>query len=179
MALINCPECNKEVSDKAEACIHCGYPLSNWKKVNVNDNFFQISNLKLNQYFTLGNCWVVMGDSECLDIHEGEFVDFLDIDEEVLASLKIDSIVIQDKTVTLRFKDINLEYLEIARYVIKSEHKINRSILAADTIKDNNQVKCPKCGSTQIQAVSRKWSLMAGILTNQVDRVCLNCKHKF
>ena len=28
MALIKCPECEKEVSDKAEVCIHCGYPLS-------------------------------------------------------------------------------------------------------------------------------------------------------
>lgn len=27
MALIQCPECGKEVSDKAKACIHCGYPL--------------------------------------------------------------------------------------------------------------------------------------------------------
>ena len=27
MALINCPECNKEVSDKAEMCPHCGYKL--------------------------------------------------------------------------------------------------------------------------------------------------------
>jgi|GEM_PF-2481364 len=27
MALINCPECNKEISDKVKACIHCGYPL--------------------------------------------------------------------------------------------------------------------------------------------------------
>ena len=27
MALINCPECNKEVSDKAEICPHCGYKL--------------------------------------------------------------------------------------------------------------------------------------------------------
>ena len=27
MALIKCPECGKEVSDKANACIHCGYPL--------------------------------------------------------------------------------------------------------------------------------------------------------
>lgn len=25
--LIKCPECRKEVSDKAKACIHCGYPL--------------------------------------------------------------------------------------------------------------------------------------------------------
>ena len=27
MALIKCPECGKEVSDKAPQCIHCGYPL--------------------------------------------------------------------------------------------------------------------------------------------------------
>lgn len=28
MALIVCPECNKQISDQAEACPHCGYPLS-------------------------------------------------------------------------------------------------------------------------------------------------------
>ena len=28
MALIKCPECNKEISDKVTACPHCGYPLS-------------------------------------------------------------------------------------------------------------------------------------------------------
>lgn len=28
MALIKCPECGKEISDKAQTCIHCGYPLS-------------------------------------------------------------------------------------------------------------------------------------------------------
>ena len=27
MAIINCPECGKEISDKAETCIYCGYPL--------------------------------------------------------------------------------------------------------------------------------------------------------
>ena len=35
MALIKCPECNKEVSDCAEACPHCGYPL---KKKPVTSN---------------------------------------------------------------------------------------------------------------------------------------------
>lgn len=29
MALINCPECSKQVSDQANSCIHCGYPLKN------------------------------------------------------------------------------------------------------------------------------------------------------
>ncbi len=28
MALIKCPECGKEVSDKSKNCIHCGYPLT-------------------------------------------------------------------------------------------------------------------------------------------------------
>lgn len=28
MALINCPECGKEISDKSISCIHCGFPLS-------------------------------------------------------------------------------------------------------------------------------------------------------
>lgn len=28
MALILCPECGGKVSDKARACIHCGYPLA-------------------------------------------------------------------------------------------------------------------------------------------------------
>ena len=27
MALINCPDCGREVSDRAAACIHCGCPL--------------------------------------------------------------------------------------------------------------------------------------------------------
>lgn len=27
MALIKCPECRREISDKAPACIHCGFPM--------------------------------------------------------------------------------------------------------------------------------------------------------
>ena len=28
MALINCPECGKEISSQANNCPHCGYPIS-------------------------------------------------------------------------------------------------------------------------------------------------------
>ena len=34
MALIKCPECKREVSDKAEACIHCGYPIAKLRGCN-------------------------------------------------------------------------------------------------------------------------------------------------
>jgi hypothetical protein len=30
MALIKCPECNGKVSDKATACIHCGFPIEDY-----------------------------------------------------------------------------------------------------------------------------------------------------
>ena len=30
--LINCPECNKQISDKATQCIHCGFPLKEYLK---------------------------------------------------------------------------------------------------------------------------------------------------
>ena len=35
MALLNCPECGKEVSDKATSCINCGYPMTKTPKLNT------------------------------------------------------------------------------------------------------------------------------------------------
>ena len=35
MALIKCPECGKEISDKSSSCINCGYPLSELQVQNV------------------------------------------------------------------------------------------------------------------------------------------------
>jgi len=32
MALINCPECNKEISDMSLTCINCGYPIKEFVK---------------------------------------------------------------------------------------------------------------------------------------------------
>ncbi len=38
MALVNCPECGKEVSDKAYSCPACGFPVREHFE-NINDNF--------------------------------------------------------------------------------------------------------------------------------------------
>lgn len=32
MPLINCPECSREISDQAESCPHCGYPVARKRK---------------------------------------------------------------------------------------------------------------------------------------------------
>lgn len=35
MALVKCPECGKEISDKASSCTNCGCPASEFKKPSV------------------------------------------------------------------------------------------------------------------------------------------------
>lgn len=46
MALIKCPECGREISDKAPACPHCGYPL---EKSNVNQEKIESKDSELKQ----------------------------------------------------------------------------------------------------------------------------------
>lgn len=48
MALINCPECNNNVSTKAESCPHCGFPLKHYV-----DEFSHINDKKMNMEFTI------------------------------------------------------------------------------------------------------------------------------
>ncbi len=38
MALINCPECNKEISDKAGACPSCGHPMETITVANASSD---------------------------------------------------------------------------------------------------------------------------------------------
>lgn len=45
MALIKCPECGKEISDKSDKCIHCGFPLIETKNTicNINGKEYDLS----------------------------------------------------------------------------------------------------------------------------------------
>ena len=48
MSLINCPECKKEISDKAEACPQCGCPIkSDSRKINAQLKTIQLTSKKL------------------------------------------------------------------------------------------------------------------------------------
>lgn len=52
MALIKCPECEKEISDKSNQCIHCGYPIQNIENTPVESSNEVVSSLNelLNYY---------------------------------------------------------------------------------------------------------------------------------
>lgn len=45
---------------------------------------------------------------------------------------------------------------------------------------NEENVKCPKCGSTQIHAEKRGWSLMTGMIgSSKIIMTCLKCGSKF
>jgi len=70
MALIKCPECGKEISDKAPKCIHCGYPL-NKKEESKKDNSKkekQIIKETNNQLDGLTSAWLIIATLICLGI---------------------------------------------------------------------------------------------------------------
>lgn len=133
---MRCPECNKDISDKAELCIHCGYPI---KRILSNEQL----------YFDYSmTCPVCHRNGFEYDGNTG---------------------LIQCRTCGYAAdenKEQHDKYIEDTQIKkIQSQHF--------------NQPKCPKCGSTSIQIVPRKWSLLTGFRTNQADRVCVNCKHKW
>ena len=78
-----------------------------------------------------------------------------------------------DAMIELKKKDI-IEYnMKLSQFKAQTGQQ-NRSVQQSP-----NAVHCPRCGSTNIQVVPRKWSILTGYMTNKTDRVCVNCKHKF
>ena len=56
MGLINCPECGKEISNKSETCIHCGYPLVNYI-CNINGIEYNLKD-ELSMALVNNNDWI-------------------------------------------------------------------------------------------------------------------------
>lgn len=78
---------------------------------------------------------------------------------------------------------IDLKEKDIIEYELKMSQFRNQVTQQKNTEsvkkQESNQPKCPKCGSTSIQIVPRKWSLLTGFATKKTDRVCVNCKHRW
>lgn len=57
MSLMHCPECSKEISDKAESCPGCGFVLTKDEMIKVRKS--DLSEIKKNP--ALGILWIVVG----------------------------------------------------------------------------------------------------------------------
>lgn len=154
MSLIKCPECNKEISDKAKSCPNCGCPININTKYKVIITGYHDTDTSacagLTQTFNKSYEY-----EEVMNIFNNCPYTIAEYDTVEKSNLISRKLLKWGIDVQIMNPDGNVEY-------------INTDI-----------VSCPKCGSTHIQAVPRKWSIFSGLLTNKVDRVCLKCKYKF
>lgn len=182
MSLITCPECGKQVSDKAPACIHCGYPLSStscykiildrlpdkntYKGVN-SDEYVAAAvcikrSLKELSNYTLAEASRIIRKCPCI-IFDG------------LSEENADALV-------KKFTDVGA-VVEKQSSTAELDKRLNRVIdeqergIAPDP---NAPVMCPKCGSTQIGMHKVNYGLTLTLLgSNVMENVCQKCGHRW
>lgn len=68
MALIKCPECGNDISNRAPACIYCGYPLENNQQKHSNIVQLSDSNMKSNGDVALLGFSLFSLDENCVNL---------------------------------------------------------------------------------------------------------------
>lgn len=165
--LIKCPECNKEVSNKAPYCIHCGYPLQEENSFQKElEDLYNISLVKTKNNNSSIALAVVRVTGSTVD--------------EMLPALKHQAPIKSNIT------------LEEANKIKSAVEKVGGKVFI--TKADSNAVEyntdqhraslnvpyCPKCGSTSITTGARGvdgfWGFFgAGRTVNR----CGNCGHSW
>lgn len=154
MSLINCPECGKEISDKAKTCPHCGYPLEEYvskTKESKNEKDYDLIKQELLQR----NC-PRCGSCDYYDIPYRGIIVCRKCKREIPYN--------------------NLKYSDLK----KLDAKIKIQEQATTVCGSQNIVKCPKCGSTSIATTNRGYSLLSGFIgSGKAVNVCQKCGHKW
>lgn len=179
--LIKCPECGGSVSDKAPACIHCGFPLNDIHKENtclVDGVEYDMTHFK-ELYHTLSkeaqegfykkNIIRFNNPKQLYDINCPEgYLGLITITNEIERSIRERfNWYAQNNNAHLAYKfittciDHNFQYFEFN---------------TADIPDPSKTVRCPKCGSTSVTTQERGYSIMWGVLgSTKKKNLCQKC----
>lgn len=177
MALIECPECGGKVSDKAPACIHCGYPLQESKKEEVQQIQYcpycgRINSIESTFCGYCGKSFVKgEGRNDLVPVSsDTEVIDIMDYKNDL--DLPTDMVRLQQAQ------------------IIQQQRQLDEQRRQFDA-----QAKCPKCGSTSLSGGKQGFGvgkavagavllggvglLAGGIGANKTVITCMNCGYKF
>ena len=164
MALIKCPECGREVSDRVQTCIHCGYPIPKPKVTLYNVSFDPNTKMTWRQKSDarafvypyaekrLGGDWrAATADAACLACPGGCFVGGL---------TQAEANRIADEARARGFKVV------IGSYVSEQ----NSSVSATT----DNKPRCPTCRSERVGPISQASKVQAFIGDGSIGRSGIN-----
>lgn len=148
MALIRCPECGKEVSDKSTTCIHCGFPISQVKLYNV-----------VRPYLAEPGRYVLENENLTLEQAKKRKVECEEFEEKMVA---LGATVVN--TYEIVEADMDLDYCNLEMRKIK--------------IPDPSILHCPKCGSTSVTTGARGVNWTLGLIgASKTVNHCGKCGH--
>lgn len=154
MALITCPECGKQISDKAEHCIGCGYPLKYLmiQKEEVcedqADTRTELEKLVDEIYSRNDNMYVAM--------------------KELMQITGMD-LRNADDIMRKKYKGVTKKE-ENAIFKMRSKRAL-RDFFEVEPLRGANMARCPKCGSISISYQERE--------DGKGYAVCLKCGEKW
>ena len=163
MALIKCPECGKEISDKSKACIYCGYPLDELAD-NTENKSYKLVLVAVDR--TSGNLLNIT--NKLRELMPGR-------DNKELIAIVVDRFkfhILKDGLTHSEAEVLKHELYSMSMYteIIPSESDI-------DVLK-NIQLRCPRCASTQVTIGIRGFSLLTGFVgSNKTINRCGKCGH--
>ena len=153
MALIKCPECGKEISDKSDKCIHCGFPLIETKNTTCNINGKEYDLSFILEFYKEQPDGKVKLISNFMKMTNCGLKDAKDVIDKIL------------------------ETNEIPKVLILKQQESSKKV------EEDNRPKCPNCHSTNIKSITgteRAISIMGlGVFSKKINKSfkCLNCKY--
>lgn len=168
MALIKCPECGKDISNKSKQCIHCGFPLPTVEEAvkEIPDGFCIIDGVArdLREALNKIDDYPNMTPDEQKKLKGWIFGQCQTI--SIYAAEQLLNIILETHAVP---KEFDGSYKRAGNGRINNIQPTNQNI-----------IKCPKCGSTAIVTTNRGFSIMTGFIGSGSPRnVCQNCGHKW
>lgn len=169
MALIICPECKKEISDKADICIHCGFPIKTFIKSSA-PNSCNINGIVYDLTKIYNSIPVTKDEYSRLD---------------KISRIKNIGIVANNILSTIQINNLAASYL--AGQILElgaipqefdAEQYANQNRHDQQAIQRISQIRCPRCGSTSITTGARgvNWTLGLIGASKTVNR-CAKCGH--
>jgi len=168
MALIKCPECGKEISDKAESCIYCGYPLNKSNLLyKVIYNGFDNDKTKFSNQVKL-----IAFIRQILNLDLKSAMQIIDSPTYII----MDSLTKDNAnwlSNALRQFSCNIEINQSDS--TQENHNYN-TLINSYICNGGSYILCPHCGSNQITTGQRGFSLIAGFLgSNKTVNRCSKC----
>lgn len=149
MALIKCPECGREISDKAVSCPGCGCPVSQFENVDYKDDKadkLMKTVKRIHRIYPNEKTKAIKELRKCTDLSLGEAISLIDKE----------------------YKGEGIGFLSIEYTERNSNTSVSTSAsknIEKDDYKKGGiftKIKCPKCSSVEYQVIDTKKKFSVG-----------------